>query len=322
VADTGDGELAAGEATTAAITQLAVIFDEEVRDPGGDGGADDVTNPANYLLFGPGADGTYETVDCAAGVVASDTAMGIDEVIYDAGENTAYLKIAAGTPLARGRYRLHACGTTSILDPAGNELDGDADGSGGDDFARSWSVTVDQLLANPNFDVDFASWAGTTPGSSTYGRSTDDAAEAPTSGSAEVVNVDGAGDFELAADCVELGSETGLFLNGNLRVADGVGADPGSWLQLSFYDDAGCTGTLVAQELPAITTGETAGAWPRLQGWADVPAGAVSVRAAFGTAAGAATGFTAGWDSASLFQMLYGNGFESGDTQGWSSSTP
>ncbi len=82
------------------------------------------------------------------------------------------------------------------------------------------------------------------------------------------MNVDSAGDFELAADCVELGSETGLFLSGNLRV------------------------------------------------------GAVSVRAAFGTAAGAATGFSAGWDSASLFQMLYGNGFESGDTEGWTSSTP
>ena len=38
-----------------------------------------MTNPANYLLFSDAGDG-YDTVDCATGVDAGDTAVAVDWV--------------------------------------------------------------------------------------------------------------------------------------------------------------------------------------------------------------------------------------------------
>ncbi len=145
--DTGDGVLAQDEATNLDLTGLSVVFSEVVYDPPGDGGVDDVTNPANYLLFSDGGDG-FDTVDCAAGVDPGDAEIAVDAVSYDAGESTATLAIHDGVPLPEGKYRLQGCGTTSILDLAGSALDGDGDGSGGDDFARTF--LVDQSMpSNP-----------------------------------------------------------------------------------------------------------------------------------------------------------------------------
>ena len=141
VSDTGDGTLGEGESTAAAITQLMVTFDELVSDEGGETAPHSVTNPANYLLFSDGGDG-FDTVDCATGVDAGDTAVAVDWVTYTSGsERTAILGINGGSALTPGDYRLLVCGTTSIKDWAGNSLDGDGNGTGGDDFARNFTVT-------------------------------------------------------------------------------------------------------------------------------------------------------------------------------------
>ncbi|MCK5377354.1 MAG: hypothetical protein KAJ97_09745, partial [Acidobacteria bacterium] len=142
VADTGDGVLAEGEVTGVAITQLLVTFDELVSDEGGETAPHSVTNPANYLLFSDGGDG-FDTVDCATGVDPGDSGVAVDWVTYISGsERTATLDINGGTSLPAAAYRLLVCGTTSIKDWAGNTLDGDGNGTGGDDFARSFTVTA------------------------------------------------------------------------------------------------------------------------------------------------------------------------------------
>jgi len=138
-ADTGDGILAEGEVTPASITQLLVTFSELVPDPA-DTDPDSVTNPANYLLFSDGGDG-FDTVDCATGVDAGDVAVPVDFVAYVSGsEMTATLDTNGGTPLPMGDYRLLTCGTTSIRDGAGHALDGDGNGTAGDDFQRNFTV--------------------------------------------------------------------------------------------------------------------------------------------------------------------------------------
>ncbi|MFT6156485.1 MAG: hypothetical protein ACI9I4_001391, partial [Neolewinella sp.] len=54
-ADTGDSELIEAENTSAAITQILVTLCLSVVDvDGDDSGINDVTNPANYLLFSQG----------------------------------------------------------------------------------------------------------------------------------------------------------------------------------------------------------------------------------------------------------------------------
>lgn len=143
-ADTGDGSLAEGEVTDAAITQLMLTFDEQVQDPPGDTGTHDVSNPANYRLYKAGADATFQTDSCGP-AQGDDQAISINNAVYNSDTNLAVLNLNGGTALSSGPYRLLVCGSTSIKDLAGNSLDGDGNGSGGDDFSRNYTI---QSLAN------------------------------------------------------------------------------------------------------------------------------------------------------------------------------
>ncbi len=142
IEDTGDGVLAEGEATDAFITELLVYYSEPVQDLPGDTDPHDVTNPANYLLFGDGGNG-FQTVNCAGGVAAGDVEVAVDAVTYTSGSVLeAVVSINGGLPLPVGSYRLLVCGTTSIRDWAGNALDGNGNGTGGDDFVRNFSIIL------------------------------------------------------------------------------------------------------------------------------------------------------------------------------------
>ena len=142
MADTGDGVLSEGEATSVAITELTVDFNESVQDPAGDTDPDDVTNPANYLLFDDNGDG-FDTVSCAGGVAAGDNPVAVSVLSYVSGNpSQTHLQVNGGFSLPAASYRLLVCGTTSIVDWAGNALDGNGDGTGGDDFIRNFDVTV------------------------------------------------------------------------------------------------------------------------------------------------------------------------------------
>jgi len=142
--DTGDGVLGEGEVTDVAITQLYVYFNEVVQDHVGDIDPHDVTNPANYLLFSDGGNG-FQTVSCAGGIASGDTAVSVDLVTWTSGSLLeAALDLNGGFALPEGTYRLLVCGsgTTTILDWAGNPLDGNGNGMGGDDFQRNFVVSM------------------------------------------------------------------------------------------------------------------------------------------------------------------------------------
>lgn len=119
------GGLTAGEVTTVAISAFLVSFSEPMQDPPGDTGADDVTNPANYLLVEAGANGVLDTGSCAAGVAPDDVAVAIAGVTYDAPSLTAIVDL--GGPLPPGVYQLLVCGTATLRDLAGNPLGGGLD---------------------------------------------------------------------------------------------------------------------------------------------------------------------------------------------------
>ncbi len=110
---------------TTELSSFDVVFSEDVNDPVGDSDADDVTNPDNYLLVEAGTNAAFDTLDCAGGVVADDTQVTVTGITYDNGTFTATVTLAA--PLPNGTYRLHVCGTTSIVDLALNAINGGAD---------------------------------------------------------------------------------------------------------------------------------------------------------------------------------------------------
>jgi hypothetical protein len=119
------------------FSSLTVTFNEDVSDAGGGAGVDDVTNPLNYLLLRAGTNGTYETTTCQAFATNGNWPLGDDvrvpsgPVTYSNGGGSgpfiAHVTVNGGMPLNAGEYRLLVCGSTSVVDLAGNPLNGGSD---------------------------------------------------------------------------------------------------------------------------------------------------------------------------------------------------
>jgi LPXTG-site transpeptidase (sortase) family protein len=126
----GDVTILDGGSYTTHFTSFEVTFNSNADDPPGSGGADDVTNPDNYQLYEAGLDGVFSVTGCQL-PDSVDTPIPTGPVTYDdgggAGPYTATITVNGGTPLPSGDYRLIVCGSTSIVDLAGNPLNGGVD---------------------------------------------------------------------------------------------------------------------------------------------------------------------------------------------------
>lgn len=120
-------------------SSFLVTFNKSVDDPAGNTGTDDVTNVGNYLLINKGINGSADTTSCAGGVVADDTQVTVTSVSYNSATFQATVTLTG--PLPVGSYRLFICGTTSIVDLAGNPL------NGGTDYTFDFVVQVAQQPA-------------------------------------------------------------------------------------------------------------------------------------------------------------------------------
>jgi|GEM_PF-3822217 len=319
---TGSVAAAAGGNTTAAITQLLLLFSEPVADPPGDTDPDDVTNPDNHLLLEDGGDGVFQTVDCAGGVDPADQLVSCPQVVYLSDLRLAAPQLGA-LPLPSGRYRLHVCGTTSIVDLSGNPLDGDGNGVGGDDLRLDFEVTVDNLLYNPNFDSDLGSWSGTAPAGSVVEHDPADADDAPTSGSARLANLGAAVELDLS-QCVTVPDDGWFRVGGRLLVDHLPPAAPSPRLVLEWFGEAGCQGLAVDTWQSALAVPDP-GTWPLVERFAHSPVGAISARLTLTLAADPGEDHETRWDSAVLFRdptVLFADGFEDGTGTAWSSVAP
>lgn len=114
---------AEGEVLLSGVTELFVAFNKPAQSGGGASAAD---NTANYLLVEAGVNGVLDTTSCLAGRAPDDVLVPINAAIYDASALAATLQINNGRSLSNGNYRLLICGTTSIVDLYGMELNGGA----------------------------------------------------------------------------------------------------------------------------------------------------------------------------------------------------
>ncbi len=105
--------------------RFVAAFSENVFDPAGNTGDDDVTNPDNYMLINKGLDGLTNTLTCLGGVLGDDSRVPVKSVNYDLSTFEATVTLYSSLPA--GSYQLFICGTTSIVDPAGNTLNGGVD---------------------------------------------------------------------------------------------------------------------------------------------------------------------------------------------------
>jgi len=104
-------------------SSFTVTFSENVSTTGGATGANSAANPANYKIINKGANGNLETAACNVPLGGDDALIQPASVSYS--PNTALVTLAA--PLPAGSYRLFVCGTTSIVDLAGNHLNNGMD---------------------------------------------------------------------------------------------------------------------------------------------------------------------------------------------------
>lgn len=112
--------LVASYPSGAGPNNFTVNFSENVYDPVNNSAINDVTNPNNYLVVEDGTNATFNTTSCASGLISDDIQVTITSVTYNAGLFIATVNFSA--PVPNGSYRLFVCGTTSITDPALNEL--------------------------------------------------------------------------------------------------------------------------------------------------------------------------------------------------------
>jgi LPXTG-site transpeptidase (sortase) family protein len=97
---------------------FTVTFNKDASNPPGNSGADDVTNPDNYLLIEKGSNGAADTASCAAGLAGDDTQKTVTAVSYNNATRTSTVTLAGALP--PGSYRLFVCGTTSIVTASDN----------------------------------------------------------------------------------------------------------------------------------------------------------------------------------------------------------
>lgn len=126
-----------------AVTKFLVTLDQEVKDPVGDDLEDDVTNPANFILVEQGENETFQTLSCLDGLAADDVSITVNDVEYSSIDSQAIVSVNDGQRLAVGAYRFIACGSTSIENLDNTKLDGNGDGTGGDDYIVDFTISED-----------------------------------------------------------------------------------------------------------------------------------------------------------------------------------
>jgi len=109
--------------TGTGLSSFTVTFSENVNNAGSGALTDDAANPNNYVVMEQGAVSGFQTTACNAIDAAQDTRITPSGVTY--ASKTAVVNF--GSPLPLGRYRLFVCGTTSIVDLAGNPLNNGVD---------------------------------------------------------------------------------------------------------------------------------------------------------------------------------------------------
>ncbi len=145
---------------------ITVRFNENVYDdPASDTGADDVTNPGNYYLLNKGANGVSERSACNVNPQPGDDVyITVDAVAYDDTTFTATLSINGGVRLPVGSYELFVCGTTSIVDLAGNAIN-----NGLSDYTYNFRViSARASLPNTGFTPGRVTVLDIQPESKTY----------------------------------------------------------------------------------------------------------------------------------------------------------
>ncbi len=307
---TGGGSLAECETANVQVSELLVTFSEAMATTG----AGDVTNAASYELVVPGDDLSFQTTGCGA-AGGDDMVLAVGSVTYDGPSHTATLHLGGNLP--DSQYRLLVC--AALTDVAGNALDGDGNGNGGDDFQRGFRVDARNLLANGYFDCDLGGWTVSQATAGEVAWNSADADVASDSGSAEVTNLMPGIDTTFGlSQCVAVPADARLSTSARVRLQAGAGISINLVRSCELFAAPACASSLGGPS-DGFVLQDTGGAWLTLAREVLTPAGAVSARCRYLLDTPAGASFLANLDSISLevIPEIFADGFETGDTSQW-----
>ena len=322
---TGAGPLAECDTVREPVTVIEVTLEDD-QSP-----IENAGDVASYLLVEAGADRDFSTADCT-GPAGDDLAVGIVSVTLTDTPPTAVAELNFGAVgLSGGLYRLLVCDT--ITDAAGNALDGDGDATPGGDFVLSFfRADPLNLFENGHFDdcpVTLDPWlvVVTAPNAITPGTpGADDHEASPLSASSRVSH-SGSSPSSLA-QCVEVEAGVVYDLGARWRFDPPLSAAALLAQTCEFFDAADCTGVGLGMSSTATLLEDSGGAWEVIAGEVVAPVGALSALCDFTVQpAGTDPNFDLYLDALSLrteglSDIIFIDGFESGDTSAWSSTQP
>jgi len=221
---------------------------------------------------------------------------------------------------------LMACsGAGGLADAAGNELDGDGDYTGGDDFVRYLRIDKIDAFANGHFDCGLESWIPVTNGggSTIEHDPATDIDDAAISGAVRFTNQ--AGNVDLAlGQCLDVGGGAVHEFTGWALLSTPM-TSIRAIRSCEFFATADCSGTALPSGA-AFTTITVPDVWTAFAGQISVPVTAQSAVCQTTLRSSTASPYEAYLDDLSLdllqSPIIFEDGFESGDTSAWSVTVP
>lgn len=309
-----EGALEDGAVVDVALTQLRVAFSEPVIE------ADDSDN---FLLVEAGPDGMFQTNSLALGPAGDDLVISLGEMTYESETHTTVLGMAQRSPLPDGEHLLLV--GRGIYDTSFQFLDGDGDGAEGGDFRRIWTVRHRHLVLNPNFDRSLSGWAAVEGPAGNIEHDTVDAEGVPSSGSLSIEHLGGIISATYSAgQCIPVEPGDRLAFGGRLMLGP-----EGVWqtlqLDAEIWSTETCEGLLLdqaSQTLPLEGVDGGPPSWEILPlGFIDVPANGHSLLLSLTAVTEANSGqAVVRLDNVEVYSIFFADGFETGDTSGWSNS--
>jgi len=178
-------------------------------------------------------------------------------------------------------------------------------------------------VSNSHFDTDVAGW--TAGFDSTIEWNSFDANGSPTSGSALVTNLStSALNSDGARQCLDGLTGGAVYrVAADVLVPGGQSETGNAELLVQWYPEPACSGGMIELALtPGVTTG-TPDLWYRDWMLVGAPSGTQSARLRLSILkAGASGTLDAHFDNIEFAEQVFGDGFEDGTTDAWSSAVP
>ncbi len=245
-----------------------------------DGLVANADDPANYRIIAAGPDGDFSTDSCA--VLGDDQPVNIDSVLA-VGTDSVQATLSF-RPLNPGLHRVVAC--DSIVDDAGNALDGDNDMQPGGSFlVPFFRADPFNLFENGHFDdcpVTLDPWTtvATPPNGILPGQAgVDDSDGSPVSASLRISHT--VSGQSAIAQCVPVRGDARYRLFGRYRY-DAAPQVPGTLTRsCSFFNGPNCAGSGLGSIDQVIPLGDPVGVWLKFEALMQSPGNASSVECEF-----------------------------------------